>query len=456
MTEPERIRLLNERPIRTGEYVLYWMQSSQRILYNHALAYAIERANHLKQPLVVYFGLTGRYPEANERHLCFMLQGLTDVAGELEGWGVPFIIRDGFPVDGALDLSRDASLMVVDRGYLKTERQWYEAAAIGSRCQIVQVESNAIVPVEIASQKEEYAAATFRPKMHRILDHFMEPCRIPEPVTRLRRAHVESLDPAHPDEIIKRLNPDRSVGPVRQHGGEQEARKQLELFIDHRLDRYDEDRNDPGRDATSHLSAYLHFGHLSPLEIALRVRDAGGAGSASFLEELIVRRELAINFVFYNTLYDQYECLPGWAQNTLQKHRSDPRNYSYTLPELEQALTHDPYWNAAQDQMRISGHMHSYMRMYWGKKILEWSETPEKAFYAALRLNNRYELDGRDPNGYTGVAWCFGKHDRPWGERPVFGNVRYMNAAGLKRKFNPDVYRERVQHEKDAADMWVP
>jgi deoxyribodipyrimidine photo-lyase len=450
MTQPGRILPLNDQPVRTGKYILYWMQSSQRISYNHALAYAIKRANRLNQPLIVFFGLTGAYPDANERHLRFMLQGLTDVARELEGLGISCIIRQESPVTGALDLSRDASLLVVDRGYLRTERHWYDTVAGGSRCQLVQVESNAIVPVEIASPKEEYAAATFRPKIHRFLDHFMEPVNIPELTTRSCQIPFETLDPAHPDGIITELNPDRSAGPVRQHGGETEARKNLTTFIDHRLEGYQEDRNDPALDATSRLSAYLHFGHLSPLEIAFRVRDAGRAGTASFLEELIVRRELAINFVHYNPLYDQYACLPAWAQKTLEKHRADPRDYSYTPAELEQASTHDPYWNAAQDQMRISGRMHSYMRMYWGKKILEWSRTPGEAYDTALFLNNRYELDGRDPNGYAGVAWCFGKHDRPWRERPVFGTIRYMNAAGLKRKFNTDLYLKRVQYEKDA------
>jgi deoxyribodipyrimidine photo-lyase len=199
-------------------------------------------------------------------------------------------------------------------------------------------------------------------------------------------------------------------------------------------------RNDPTLDYLSHLSPYLHFGQISPLYIALKVIDTDSRGKEAFLEELIVRRELSMNFVFYNEKYDSFEAVPEWAKKTLKAHQKNKRQYTYSLEELETAQTHDAYWNAAQREMVGRGKMHGYMRMYWGKKIIEWSKTPEKAFQIALYLNNKYELDGRDPNGFTGVAWCFGKHDRPWGERPIFGNVRYMNDKGLKRKFDADRY----------------
>jgi deoxyribodipyrimidine photo-lyase len=192
------------------------------------------------------------------------------------------------------------------------------------------------------------------------------------------------------------------------------------------------------------MSPYLHFGQISPLFIALKVKETRSPGVEAFLEELIVRRELSMNFVFYNEKYDSFEGLPEWAKKALKTHQRDKRQYLYSLEEFENAKTHDPYWNAAQREMVVKGKMHGYMRMYWGKKILEWAKTPEEAFRTALYLNNKYELDGRDPNGFTGVAWCFGKHDRPWGERPIFGNVRYMNDKGLKRKFDADEYVKMI------------
>jgi deoxyribodipyrimidine photo-lyase len=210
--------------------------------------------------------------------------------------------------------------------------------------------------------------------------------------------------------------------------------------LEGKLDRFPELRNDPTLDYLSHMSPYLHFGQISPLFIALKVKETKSPGIEAFLEELIIRKELSMNFVFYNESYDSYEAIPEWARKSLRSHQKDKRKYLYHLEELEQVKTHDPYWNAAQREMVVKGKMHGYMRMYWGKKIIEWSKTPEEGFRAALYLNNKYELDGRDPNGFTGIAWCFGKHDRPWGERPIFGNVRYMNDKGLKRKFDVGEY----------------
>ena len=228
-------------------------------------------------------------------------------------------------------------------------------------------------------------------------------------------------------------------------GGYKRALKQMRTFLKKKLDRYDFLRNNPAEAYQSGLSPYLHFGQISPLQIALEAMKIDSPGRKAFLEELIVRRELSHNFVYYNRRYDQYDALPPWVLRTLNYHAKDRRESLYTRQQLEQAQTHDPYWNAAQTEMTLTGKMHGYMRMYWGKKIVEWTRRPEEAFQIALTLNNKYELDGRDPNGYAGVAWCFGKHDRPWGERPVFGKVRYMNAAGLKRKFNPDLYVQKIE-----------
>jgi deoxyribodipyrimidine photo-lyase len=191
------------------------------------------------------------------------------------------------------------------------------------------------------------------------------------------------------------------------------------------------------------LSPYLHFGQISPSYTASEVGSYGGPNSDAFLEELIVRRELSMNFNHFNPKYDSFSGLPDWAKKTLLERQEDLRKYLYTMEDLEKALTHDPYWNTAQKEMVITGKMHGYMRMYWGKKILEWTATPQDAFETALYLNNKYELDGRDPNGFTGVAWCFGNHDRPWARRPIFGNIRYMSEDGLKRKFDADKYTRK-------------
>ena len=245
--------------------------------------------------------------------------------------------------------------------------------------------------------------------------------------------------------LLTRLKLDASVPPSAIFtGGTAEAQKRLNLFLKTKLDRYPIDRNDPMLDCQSNLSPYLHFGQISPLTIALAVQAIDSPGKDAFLEELIVRRELSHNFVYYNPGYDRYDtALPPWALRTLNFHAKDKREYTYTLQQLETAQTHDPAWNAAQLEMTLTGKMHNYMRMYWGKKILEWTQTPQQGFEWAIYLNNKYELDGRDPNGYAGVAWCFGKHDRAWSERPVFGKIRYMNAAGLSRKFNVQAYIQK-------------
>ena len=263
------------------------------------------------------------------------------------------------------------------------------------------------------------------------------------------------LDVDDVDGTLARLAARRGAGRVASlRGGAREAARLLRRFVRGRLPRYARERSDPGTDLLSHLSPYLHFGQISPLAIALRVRSAKGvpgAAKEAFLEELIVRRELSMNFCAMNDAYDSYECLPQWAQRTLARHSRDRRPYRYTPADFERARTHDEYWNAAQQEMVATGTMHSYMRMYWGKKIVEWTDDPREAFRVALHLNNKYEMDGRDPNSYAGVAWCFGKHDRPWGERPVFGQVRWMSRAGLERKFDMDAYVRRVGKAVEAG-----
>ena len=446
MIHPERIRFLNDRPARRGDWVLYWMQASQREEYNHALEHAVRRSRALGLPVVVCFGLTDRYPEANERHYRFMLEGLRETERALAERGIRFALVRGEPHEAAIGLARRAAEAVVDRGYLRHQRRWRDLAAAAMDCPLVEVETDAIVPVETVMEKEAYTAAVLRRRIAPLLDRFLSPLRRGRPGGDSLGMDLPPSGLDDLDALLDSMSIDREVPPVPAwRGGTSRARRRLDRFLSGGLDRFADERNDPSAGAVSGLSPYLHFGQISPLRVALMARAAGGTGVDAFLEELIVRRELSFNFVRFNPEYDRFGCLPDWCRRTLEAHGGDPRPYEYGYDELEMAATHDSAWNAAQREMTRTGKMHGYMRMYWGKKILEWTADPAEAMETALRLNNRWELDGRDPNGYAGVAWCFGKHDRPWAERQVFGTVRYMNAAGLRRKFDVDRYIESTR-----------
>jgi deoxyribodipyrimidine photo-lyase len=448
MVHPARVKQLNEKPVRPGDFVVYWMQQSQRVSCNHALNYAIEKANELELPLIVFFCLSDSYPDANLRHYRFMLEGLAVVERLLRKQRIRMIARIGDPPREITGFARKAALVVTDRGYLRIQRAWRARAAGLLGCALVQVETDVIVPVEEASPKEEYAAATIRSKLHKRLSEFFTDHPLPKVRKGSLSINEKSLDLTDPEALCTVLRVDRSVPPVAWiHAGETAAGEMLGRFIREKLEGFAGLRNDPAEDYLSNMSPYLHFGQISPYVIAKRVLESGSRSSEVFLEELFVRRELAMNFVYYNVRYDSIDCLPSWSRRTLREHLIDQREYHYSLRRLEQAETHDPYWNAAQKEMVMRGKMHGYMRMYWGKKILEWSRTPAAAYRTALLINNKYNLDGRDPNGFAGVAWCFGKHDRPWGERAIFGQVRYMNDQGLRRKFNIDAYVKRIEQE---------
>jgi deoxyribodipyrimidine photo-lyase len=448
MIQPNRIKQLNDKPIQKGGYVLYWMQASVRTIDNPALLYAIHQADELGVPVLAVFGLTAGYPEANLRHFTFLVEGLQDAEQSLKELGIRLVVLKAQPDEAALRLAAEAALLITDRGYLSHQRRWRTLVAQHAPCTVQQVEGDLVLPVEAVSDKSEWAAATIRRKIRRIWDQYLKAGDAPR-APRKDSLGVRIDDSLRLDhELIGRLDIDRSVQPVaRFKGGSGQALERLERFCHNSLPHYHNLRNDPGREYQSNLSPYLHFGQISPLTIALAVKAATGApGEAkdAFLEELVVRRELAFNFVYYEQSYDSYACLPDWAKRTLDDHRRDKRPHLYSREQLEAAKTHDPYWNAAMEEMRLTGKMHGYMRMYWGKKILEWSPSPEKAYATTLYLNNRYFLDGRDPNSYAGVAWCFGKHDRPWAERPIFGKIRYMTDSGLRRKFDMDGYMRRI------------
>jgi deoxyribodipyrimidine photo-lyase len=446
--QPERLAALNDRGLCEGGYVLYWLQQAQRAEYNHALEYAAEQANALAKPLLVAFGLTDGYPEANRRHYHFMLEGLQDVEAALHARGVRFVVQRGAPDEVALRLAQRASLIVCDRGYLRVQRAWRERVAREAPCRVVQVESDVVVPVELASSKKEHAARTLRPRLTKHLARFL----VALPETRLEHTSLDleiaGEDLSDVDALVGKLELEQQVPPVRLfRGGTRAAKRVLAAFLAEDFARYAATRNQPQTNFVSHMSKYLHFGQISPVYIALEVRAAGMAreNTETYLEELIVRRELPMNYVFYEPDYDRYSALPEWARRTLDEHRHDARDPQYTRAQLEAAETEDPYWNAAMQEMKVTGYMHNYMRMYWGKKILEWSAAPETAFETALYLNNKYFLDGRDANSFANVAWVFGQHDRGWAERAVYGKVRYLSKGGLERKADPEAYVKKVR-----------
>ena len=440
MVEKERIKHLNDKKYQNKKYIVYWMQQSQRSSFNHALEYAISISNKYKKPLIVFFGLINDFPDANIRHYKFLIEGLKDIKRGLENRGINFILNQTSPELGAIEISRNACLMVVDRGYLKIQKDWRTKVAEKIKCPLIQIESDVVVPVEVTSDKEEYAAFTIRDKIINKLNYFLKPVTVEKYKFGFLEIETDKTD----IKDISNKQFDGSVKPVNSYiGGSTQALKHLKFFLKEKMGNYAEKRNDPTLNFVSNLSPYLHFGHISPVKIALEVLKNKSSGDESFLEELIVRRELSMNYVNYNRNYDKFIGIPEWAKKSLKKHEKDKRPYNYSFKTLEKADTHDLYWNAAQKQMLIEGKMHGYMRMYWGKKIIEWTKNPQNAYNIALYLNNKYELDGRDPNGFAGVAWCFGKHDRPWAERSIFGNIRYMNEKGLKRKFDIEQYVKR-------------
>jgi deoxyribodipyrimidine photo-lyase len=423
------------------------MQRSQRGVDNGALNLAIAAGNALGLPVLVVFGLTADYPGAQRRHYRFLADGLADVEHDLHRRGVALVVRLGPPDTIVPALAREvgAAMVVGDENPVRVGREWRDRVARELRVPFYLVDADVVVPGS-HFPSEEYAARTIRPKIHRLLGDYRRP--IPEPSARVRWAGpLPAGEPVEPEGLLQALRVG-GVGEVPGYrGGSSEAMRRLRQFIEHRLPRYAEERNEPTPYSTSELSAHLHFGHVSPLTIALAVRESGAPRDDvdAYLEELIVRRELSINFVARNPQYDRLAGCPDWARRTLEKHADDPRPVLYSARQLEQAETHDPLWNAGQNEMVLTGRMHNYLRMYWAKKILEWAPDAETAFDIALDLNDRYEMDGRDPNGYAGVAWAVGgKHDRPWPERPIFGTVRFMSYESTRKKFDSAAYIARV------------
>lgn len=440
-----RIWHLNQQPFGAGP-VVYWMSREQRVADNWGLWHAQQLALERRVALLVVFTLADRFQGATLRQYDFMLRGLEQVAGQLAGLQIPFVLLQGYPLEAVTGfITREqVGCVVCDFDPLRLKRRWFEGLAATAPVAVLEVDGHNIVPCRLASPKREFGAYTLRPKLKRVLASFLTP--IPQVVVHPFTRHTGSTEAIDAALLLERLQPDGRVGTIPGIlPGEAAAAEALADCIEQRLQGYALRRNNPLVEGQSGLSPWLHFGQLAPQRVALAVAaQAESEDTAALLEELIVRRELSDNFCLHCPEYDTFEAAPDWARRTLEKHRHDPRPYLYASDEFEQAATHDPLWNAAQRQLVQTGRMHGYLRMYWAKKILEWSASPEEAVSTAVSLNDRYALDGRDPNGYAGIAWSIcGVHDRAWGERPVFGSIRYMSFDGCRRKFDVAAYCAR-------------
>lgn len=455
-----RIHPLNEQPTRRGgRYVLYWAQMNRRVDSNHALEFAIAEANRLRLPVLVYEAVTCTYPYASDRFHTFLLEGVEETARRAarRGLGYQFYLRKTRrdANDVLYRLASQAALVVSDD--YPTFIAAAHNASVPAKLDVayVVVDSSCVVPMRLIETKQ-YGAFTLRPKIKKLLPQYLRPVE-PLPVNYrwqgpppLPEFHTEVTAAAIPA-LVAACDIDHSVKPSLSFpGGRLAAERHLRAFLDHRLPRYANERNEPTAHATSNLSPWLHFGHISALEVALAAKmqaeDHGGSAE-EFLEELIVRRELAFNHArFAAGDAASLRSLPDWARKTMREHAADPRDPLYTRDEFERALTHDALWNATQKEMLLRGKIHGYYRMYWGKKIIEWSATYDEAFDTMVYLHDRYALDGRDPNTYTNILWCFGLHDRPWQTRPIFGMLRYMSLEGMKRKTGVDAYLREIAY----------
>ncbi len=440
-------------PDRAGKCIVYWMERSQRGSDNHALDVAVQIANALEMPLVVYFAGSCNFPHASLRHHAFLARGLADVEEALAERNIAFVLRNA-PSESLERFLADvgAAFLVGDENPMRGPERRRRELAVNLRIPFWTVDADVVVPSKLM-EKAQYGAYTIRPRLYRRLPEFLIPYENPKAEHAWQRPRSFLADSVHSDMTRGWPELDRSVAPVDAWtGGAHAAGKRLRHFVARLLKNYDRDRNRPELDGTSALSPYLRFGHMGPVTIALAVDAAAKkdtslqAARDGFFNELIAWRELAVNFVKYTPNYDTSECSEAWATQTIAEHARDERERLYSLRQFEMGETHDDLWNAAQAQMVRHGWMHNVMRMYWAKKILEWTPDVKTAVKWAIHLNDKYQLDGRDPNGYAGIAWSMlGKFDRAWGERPVFGKIRYMSGASTGRKFDSKRYVNQVR-----------
>jgi deoxyribodipyrimidine photo-lyase len=435
-----------------GRCIVYWMQRSQRGRDNHALDLAVNLANALGLPVVAYFAAISNFPHANLRHYAFLQQGLPHIAEDLAARGIGFIMRRSPNCDHLEFFAEAGAAMVVgDENPMREPELWRQHIAANLAIPFWTVDSDVIVPSKLL-EKAQFSAGVARPRLYRALPEFLVPFENPVATHPWKRPRNLRADNIHTDITTGWRNFDRSCKPVKAwHGGSHAALKRLHHFTGTLLETYDCDRNHPETDGTSALSPFLHFGHIGPVTIALAVSAAAKQhphlkpARSSFFNELVVWRELSVNFVRYQPDYDTPACADNWARATIAEHDRDQGEVLYTLTQLESAQTHDDLWNAAQLQMLHHGWMHNYLRMYWAKKIVEWTPNAATAMRHAVYLNDRYFLDGRDPNGYAGIAWAvLGKFDRAWSTRPVFGKRRYMSGASTGKKFNSRLYIQQM------------
>ena len=433
--------------LKNAKCVVYWMQRAMRITDNPAVDVAVDAANVLGLPVVIYFQVIPNYPNANLRHYHFMQQGLRDVAADAAERGLGFVVRRSPAKLEEFLEEVHAAILIGDESPCREPERWRLVLAGRLRIPFWTVDADVVVPSRVFGRSFALLHH-FRPKLKAELPNYLVAFANPRPHVLWKPSKKLESFPLSNDITEGFTKLDRSVGPVDSFtGGTNAALKRLGDFIRHDLAGYDERRNHPETRGTSRLSPYLHFGNIGPLTIALAVQEAmrnGGVTTVTgerFLEQVIGWRELANLFVRYEPNYDNWECAAPWARQTLIEHAGDARPYRYSLKQMERAETDDDLWNAAQREMVTMGWMHNYMRMYWAKKILEWAPDPATAFDWAVELNDRYELDGRDPNGYAGIAWAIvGKLDRPWFNRPVFGLVRPMTAKSISKKFDARTY----------------
>mmetsp|Transcript_1923 Transcript_1923/g.5720 ORF Transcript_1923/g.5720 Transcript_1923/m.5720 type:complete len:549 (-) Transcript_1923:2173-3819(-) len=457
LVQPKRWKELKGGEVGEGP-VIYWMSRDQRAKDNWALLHAFELAAESGGSVAVAFNLVTAYLNAGARQFGFMIRGLQELEARLDKMGIPFFLLKGDPSETIPKLVRDtgAAALVTDFGPLRLGRQWRETVTSKISVPFHEVDAHNIVPVWEASPKRETGARTIRTKIHKLLGEYL----IDYPEVPKQSGWSGDIAPETvqwDDLLAEALERGKAVPEITWcKSGEDAAWHALthdaEGFLSkERLSRYESLRNKPSENALSGMSPYFHFGQMAPQRAALEAakhRKTSKASVDGFHEEMIVRRELSDNFCLYEPNYDNIGCAAPWARESLDKHRSDAREYIYTLEQLEKGETHDELWNACQLEMVHLGKMHGFMRMYWAKKILEWTESPEQAIEFSIYLNDRYEIDGRDPNGYVGIMWAIcGVHDQGWAERAVFGKIRYMNYNGCKRKFDIAQYCKKIQDD---------
>lgn len=469
-----------------GEYVLYWMQVNRRFQYNYALEYAVALANKLDKPLLIYEGLNVDYPWASDRLHTFIMQGMKENLDFAKSRDLNFYsYLEPEPAAGKglfYELAEHAAAVISDEYPVFIIRHHNEKVGENLKVPYITIDSNGIIPLGV-TDKDPYSAYLFRKVMQQ---HFLEAYTHPpkkDPLKDLENRESIDLPPSFLDiyppadqwlqdieNTVSKLPIDQDVRPSELDGTRQAALRKLGHFVAHNLHQYDDKRNDPDAKASSGLSPWLHFGKISEYEIVKTVFDHqpegwdldsitpnngknsgffnGDPNIESFLDEVITWREVGFHYAHHRPDYDRFESLPDWVKKTTGKHESDEREYIYDLEEFEQSRTHDEIWNAAQTELRETGVMHNYLRMLWGKKIIEWTPDYRTALDYMIELNNKYALDGRDPNSYSGIFWCFGRFDRAWQERPIFGKLRYMTSESTRKKVKLQQYLNMFGDQK--------